>query len=498
MKPSLEKIALNIVSKFPFLREKFLPLEVGDEVPYQGVIERTRTEDITKKEELEKNAQATAKKLVFSNPKISREDVAVEVSRDGYGSYVHSFSFKKPVLEPGKVFLFWGYTDIYGKALQTAQGRSNYDEKARKQWNIQAYRELVTHNLRATYAPELVTQLAEQVHVPPSKVQETLEALANITGNNILPDVNWEEKAQNAVVIEVSRKVVDKKKVGPTLMNVVEPGIEIYNPVEGTREFGNLLPLSRLLEDYQIETQSKDEAEKTALVLDSLCKQHADKTAIILYRDESTDGDHALKVAHHMKIDQVYPLFDPHAVERVEFITKETKSTKKTGMLVAKKMLLPVAVLAALGTLEYKIIKATYTPSSLPVAAGVTATNVTITNKTTKETTNTPKSTQISRTIPKVSIHAKYTGGILGMGDTLAISGVARDPDGIEKVIVYCIEKSTGEEEIIFSSSHNKKQVEYNKKINKTLKKGKTYLIKTEAKDRNGTVGTSSYRLIPK
>lgn len=334
IRTTLDEKLRDTLVKIPALREWLLDLEIGQELPYRSPVERTQTGNVAEKQKLEAKARKKAKKLAFENPGIANDTISVEVAREGYGSYLHSFAFKTPALEPGQVFFFWGHPEIYKKMLEEAKYKSGKSQTEKRKWNVLVFEDFVTHNLRATYVPENVKKISEKTHISYAKTRETLEEVAKLTGKEIIPEINWRNQAANAAIIEVSKKVIDKIKFGTWDINVTEHCIQLYDPVEGVGEFKEPEQVLKILEKYKIKAP-EHQTQRTALALDAICKKLASdkKTAIILFRDETKDGKDALNVAKQMKSKEIFPLFDYKGVDHVKEAVQHRKNYWKTFSL---------------------------------------------------------------------------------------------------------------------------------------------------------------------
>jgi len=450
--------------KFPFsilkniLKKTDIVMEPGTDVPYPPRISRTKIDDVTGEDAVEKSAKSIAKSLAIEHPRIGPDLVSLVISHGTYGDYVHNVSFMNPVLKPGKINVFWRYPDVHDRKLEENIRRFGKDDEKLKEKNIEFYREFVTRCLRATYLPEDLEQKAQKTGIPPAKLREALEGI---------PEVDWEKEARNAVLIKVSQRIPEAKDPQTAEKNIKpEPSFQVIeDQVECFDLFHPAKTLSELISEYKIQTKEDISAEeKIALVLKELTNKYNDKVTIILLRDETDKGWGAEKTARHLGVDKIYPIFDYEAFQKVNGLTTETRYSKAI-----KPGIGAVALILALG---FGYMAGKYSGPGQPAKKSAVE-EVTAPVKTTvakapskpakkapaKHTKKSVKKTFVKKksTKKKAAASSKPYAIIKPVYDSkkkeVRIVIYASDPDGIEKIIANS-KSGIGMDENIFNITY--------------------------------------------
>lgn len=275
IKTSIEEKLRRTAILIPALRDAYLPLDVGHEVPYL-----TPKIEITK-EDIEEKV-ATTKERVGSVNK-------------GHGVYLHAERFQNVTLGSGK-FLWWNpHLEIYRKRLAQVDADSQ-NSTERKRRNVEVYKEIVLDSLKATYVSEDVEEVSKETNLPNGEVRKVLEKFSGKTKKPTISPIDWEKETKNAVIIEVSKKVVGKRKIGTMDTNVIESAVQVYDPYSGTKEFSEFKSISELEKELGL-TPVKDTEKRTAQVLNALAEKHKGKTVHILCREDSNKAKTPRKLA---------------------------------------------------------------------------------------------------------------------------------------------------------------------------------------------------------
>ena len=329
-----------------------VPLEEGNEIPFYDKAPSIIAEDIETKQELEGKVKGRLVKGISQRPRVPLDDLSVKITQPGHGSYTQDVFYEQPLLTAGGSHLFYGYNEVplYRNALQKA--RNMFDDEKLQNKNIELFRELITKSLGAEYVSDDAQRIAEKRRLSASKLDEVVrdliesgslkESTQKDLEQKITPPINWKEKAEQSLVVEVSLQSVGHKQFGKLVKTVSEPCIQIYDPVRGMGEFDSPLTLTQLYEAYNIKDHARDDVEKTAHVLREIGKTHSGKTLIILYRDEKRDGKDPIQLSQDLKVTNAYPIINQDDLKKAQedykndsYVSKKTKKRALVGLVAA-------------------------------------------------------------------------------------------------------------------------------------------------------------------